>query len=218
MRLWLKPQISTTRDADPSLPPPSLLPTNAGNEGVESTVHPSLTDPKESISSLGSRRKRHRVGLFSIGFLRYDNFEPLLHIVVARRTIRFTLFYARLMTYILRILFFSWFLSMVIMFYTFSSFKQIWTTKYIAWSGRSRDRKRPGKKKIGCVETNYSPGMSTESKHWEEFHWVCYRGVWLLNYSGKLHTGRGGGGGRNVCEMCYVRDFSRLKRCIRGGS
>ena len=37
-----------------------------------------------------------------------------------------------------------------------------------------------------------------------------------MNYSWKLHTR--GGGGRFFCEMCYIREFSRLKRCIRGGS
>ena len=58
---------------------------NAGTEVVETTVHHSLTDPKESTCSLGSRRKGHRVRLFSTKFLRFNNFEPLLHIVVARR-------------------------------------------------------------------------------------------------------------------------------------
>ena len=37
-----------------------------------------------------------------------------------------------------------------------------------------------------------------------------------MNCRGKLHTrGRGGG---DFCEMCYFREFFRLKRCIRGGS
>ena len=36
-----------------------------------------------------------------------------------------------------------------------------------------------------------------------------------MNCRGKLHTrGRGG----DFCEMCYFREFFRLKRCIRGGS
>ena len=36
-----------------------------------------------------------------------------------------------------------------------------------------------------------------------------------MNCRGKLRTrGRGG----DFCEMCYFREFFRLKRCIRGGS
>ena len=67
---------------------------------------------------------------------------------------RFTLFYARLTTCTLPILF----LSMVIMFCIFASFKQIWTIK-IHWSCKSHDRKWPGKQKISRVESNYSPGI-----------------------------------------------------------
>ena len=67
------------------------------NEGP--ARHPFVTDSVESISSLGSRRKRYWVGLFSNGFFlswvlpikphlyRYENW---------RRTKRFTLFYVRM--------------------------------------------------------------------------------------------------------------------------
>ena len=40
-------------------------------------VQPSVTDPVESISSPGSRRKRHRVGLFPLGFLILSCLSPI---------------------------------------------------------------------------------------------------------------------------------------------
>ena len=67
-------------------------------------IHPSVTDPVESISEKG-RQALHL----------YCNFKRLLLkiIAVSRRTKRFTLFYARLITCTLRILF----LSVIIMFH-----------------------------------------------------------------------------------------------------
>ena len=50
-----------------------------------------------------------------------ESFKNLLHVALARRIRRFTVSYARLIIYTLRTLF----LSMVIMFYNFASFKQI---------------------------------------------------------------------------------------------
>ena len=63
-------------------------------------------------------------------------------------------FYARLTTCTLPILF----LSMVIMFCIFASFKQNMNNE-IHWSCRSHDRKWPGKQKISRVVSNYSPGI-----------------------------------------------------------
>ena len=80
-------------------------------------THPAVTDPVESISSPGSRRKHHSVGLFSTGFfLAYifnETLENLLHIALARRTKRFTLFCARSITCTCRFL-----LSMVMFIFS----------------------------------------------------------------------------------------------------
>ena len=102
-------------------------------------THPSITDPVESISSLGSRRKRHRIAwfIFHQVFLlscvlpikvekgdRPYIFTATLNtfyikLLLYREELikRFTLFYASLITCALRILF----LSMVIMFYICAS-------------------------------------------------------------------------------------------------
>ena len=91
---------------------------------LEISKHPTVKDSVESTSSLGSRRKRLWVGLFSTVFSsqwctfhkcgkwwqtlhlnRHENFKPLLHIALARRTKRFTLYCAGLITCTLRILF-----------------------------------------------------------------------------------------------------------------
>ena len=181
------------------MPTPSF---HAGNDwrcGADCT--PLSNRPKGIyISSLGSRRKCHQVGLFSIGFLRCDNFEPLLHIVVARKSIGFILFYARLMTCILRILFFSWFLSMVTMFYNFASFKQIWTTKNISLvevmieSDRGSRRKKISQleKTIRGWEAKLSLGRLNQITG-KGFTGSVTEGCDCMNCRGKLHTSGGGG-------------------------
>ena len=126
------------------------------------------------------------------------------------------------MTCILRILFFSWFLSMVTMFYNFASFKQIWTTKYIRLvevmieSDRGSRRKKINQleKTIRGWEVKLSLGRLNQITG-KGFTGSVTEGCDCMNCRGKLHTrGRGG----DFCEMCYFREFFRLKRCIRGGS
>ena len=201
------------------MPTPSF---HVGNEGMGPTVHPSLTDPKESIY-LHWVCEENVTGLVYFPFGFYGEISlNLLHIVVARKTMGFTLFYARLMTCILRILFFSWFLSMVTMFYNFASFKQIWTTKYIRLvevvieSDRGSRRKKINQleKTIRGWEVKLSLGRLNQITG-KGFTGSVTEGCDCMNCRGKLHTrGRGG----DFCEMCYFREFFRLKRCIRGGS
>ena len=134
----------------------------------------------------------------------------------------FTLFYARLMTCILRILFFSWFLSMVTMFYNFASFKQIWTTKYIRLvevmiesdQGSRRKKINQLEKTIRGWEVKLSLGRLIKSLGRVSLG-LLQRGVTVWIAEGNYIQGGGGGG---FCEMCYFREFFRLKRCIRGGS
>ena len=125
------------------------------------------------------------------------------------------------MTCILRILFFSWFLSMVTMFYNFASFKQIWTTKYIRLvevmieSDRGSRRKKISQleKTIRGREVKLSLGRINQITG-KGFTGSVTEGCDCMNCRGKLHTrGRG-----FLWNFCYFREFFRLKRCIRGGS
>ena len=154
----------------------------------------------ESISSLGSRRKRHWVALFSpcLGFSSslcishprepgavltslptwlMKGLKNLLHIALARRIRRFTVSYARLIIYTLCTLF----LSMVIMFYNFASFKQIWTTKYTNLVQVITDCDREAKKSAGWKQTIRRVLRRLN------YHWIY-----------KVGWGGGGGGGGGV--------------------
>ena len=82
---------------------------------MEPTAHPSLTDPKESICSLGSRRKRHRVGLFTIGFFTVcSEKNDTIYTFLCKVDDLYPPYFVFLLV-----------LSMVIMLYIFASFKQI---------------------------------------------------------------------------------------------
>ena len=97
-------------------------------------IHPTVTEPVESISSLmGSRRKRHWIGLFFTGVLpikverggRPYIFTATLNafylklLLYRDQSKQFTLFYARLIHLSLLIL------SLSITFYIFASSNQI---------------------------------------------------------------------------------------------
>ena len=55
----------------PEVQPPTLLYTifhEKGTPFIYLLLHPSVTDPMESVSPVGSQRKSHWAGLFSTGF------------------------------------------------------------------------------------------------------------------------------------------------------
>ena len=91
-------------------------------------------------------------------------------------------------------------------------------------SCRSRDRKRPGI----AEEKNQPARKKLFAGGRLNYHWVDWikslgrvslgllqRGVTVWIAEGNYIQGGGGG---DFCEMCYFREFFRLKRCIRGGS
>ena len=116
------------------------------------------------------------------------------------------------MTCILRILFFSWFLSMVTMFYNFASFKQIWTTKYIRLvevvieSDRGSRRKKINQleKTIRGWEVKLSLGRLNQITG-KGFTGSVTEGCDCMNCRGKLHTR--GRGGRFLWNVLFSRVF-----------
>ena len=127
-----------------------------------------------------SCKRKGVVGLTSLpAWQLWTPFKDSLHIVVARRIKWFTIFFnARLIRPVPSVFCFCH--SMVIVFYIFASFKQIWTTKCTGINCRSYDRKWLGKPKISRVEKKRFAGYrEAELNQWVGFQWVCYRGCRL---------------------------------------